>query len=89
MVDEGEVRRVAGLADIRIPDDELAAFTASFNRILEYFDILDTVGEGTVAEREIHTVLREDEPCPSLPREAVLENPPAGEDGFVRAPRVM
>ncbi len=89
MVDEGEVRRVAGLADIRIPEEELPAFTAQFNRILEYFDLLDTV-EGTEAgERPLHTVLREDEPCPSLPQEAVLGNAPASEDGFVRAPRVM
>lgn len=89
MVDESEVRRVAGLADIRIPDDELPTFTARFNRILEYFDVLDTLeGDGGVG-RTLHTVLREDEPCASLPREAVLENAPADEDGFVRAPRVM
>lgn len=89
MVDESEVRRVAGLADIRIPDDALPAFTAQFNRILEYFDVLDTLeGEGA-GERALHTVLREDEPCPSLPQEAVLGNAPADEDGFVRAPRVM
>ena len=88
MIDESEVRRVAGLADIRIPDNELPTFTARFNRILEYFDVLDTLeGEGG-AERTLHTVLREDEPCPSLPQEAVLGNAPADEDGFVRAPRV-
>lgn len=89
MVDEGEVRRVAGLADIRIPDDELPAFTAQFNRILEYFDVLDTLEGEAGEERELHTVLREDEVCPSLPQEMVLANAPADEDGFVRAPRVM
>lgn len=89
MVDESEVRRVAGLADIRIPDDDLPAFTARFNRILEYFDVLDTLEGGRAAERELHTVLREDEPCGSLPQEAVLANAEAAEDGFVRAPRVM
>ena len=89
MVDESEVRRVAGLADIRIPDDELPTFTARFNRILEYFDVLDTLESDGGAGRALHTVLREDEPCDSLPREAVLENAQADEDGFVRAPRVM
>ena len=89
MVDESEVRRVAGLADIRIPEDDLPAFTARFNRILEYFDVLDTLEESGAKERELHTVLREDEPCGSLPREAVLGNALADEDGFVRAPRVM
>jgi aspartyl-tRNA(Asn)/glutamyl-tRNA(Gln) amidotransferase subunit C len=89
MVDESEVRRVAGLADMRIPDDDLPAFTARFNRILEYFDVLDTLEDCGPAERGLHTVLREDEPCESLPQEAGLGNAGAAEDGFVRAPRVM
>ena len=55
MVDESEVRRVAGLADIRIPDDELPTFTARFNRILEYFDVLDTLeGEGAAERHAAH-----------------------------------
>jgi aspartyl-tRNA(Asn)/glutamyl-tRNA(Gln) amidotransferase subunit C len=89
MVDESDVRRIAELADIRIPADELPTFTAQFNRILEYFDILDTLEDLASGERGDHTVLREDEPCPSLPNDVVLANADAHEDGFIKAPRVM
>jgi len=89
MVDESDVRRIAELADVGIPADVLPTFTAQFNRILEYFDILDTLGDAPAGERRLHTVLREDEPCPSLPQEAVLGNAAESEDGFVKAPRVM
>ncbi|NLX49164.1 MAG: Asp-tRNA(Asn)/Glu-tRNA(Gln) amidotransferase subunit GatC [Methanospirillum sp.] len=89
MVDEGEVRRIAGLADIQIPEDEMPAFTVQFNRILDYFEVLDTLGEAGAGERALHTVMRDDEPRPSLAREAVLANAPADEDGFIKAPRVM
>jgi Asp-tRNA(Asn)/Glu-tRNA(Gln) amidotransferase C subunit len=33
--------------------------------------------------------MREDEITPSLPRDEILKNAGAHEDGFVRAPRVM
>ena len=89
MVDESDVRRIAELADVGIPADVLPTFTAQFNRILEYFDILDTLGEERTGERSLHTVLREDVVCPSLPHEAVLENARENEEGFVKAPRVM
>lgn len=89
MVDESDVRRIAELADVGIPAELLPTFTAQFNRILEYFDILDTLGDERTGERRLHTVLREDDVCPSLPNEAVVVNAAESEDGFVKAPRVM
>ncbi|HOT94526.1 MAG TPA: Asp-tRNA(Asn)/Glu-tRNA(Gln) amidotransferase subunit GatC [Methanoregulaceae archaeon] len=89
MVNESDVRRIAELADVGIPAEVLPTFTAQFNRILEYFDILDTLGDECTAKRPLHTVLREDVVSPSLPQEAVLANAAEDEDGFVKAPRVM
>jgi aspartyl-tRNA(Asn)/glutamyl-tRNA(Gln) amidotransferase subunit C len=89
MVTELDVQHIADLADIGIDEAELGTFTAQFNAILDYFDVLDRVqGEGAGA-RDLINVMREDVVEPSLPQEEVLRNAPAQEDGFIRAPRVM
>ncbi len=89
MATEHEVKHIADLADVGIDEEELGTFTHQFNAILEYFDVLDQVsGDATVA-RDLCNVMREDETEPSLPREDVLRNAPAQEDGFIKAPRVM
>jgi len=89
MVTEQDVQHIAELADIGIDEAELGTFTAQFNAILDYFDVLDRVqGEGAGA-RDLINVMREDVVEPSLPQEDVLRNAPAQEDGFIRAPRVM
>jgi len=89
MVTEQDVQHIADLADIGIDAGELGTFTAQFNAILDYFDVLDRVqGEGAGA-RDLINVMREDVVEPSLPQEDVLRNAPAQEDGFIKAPRVM
>ena len=89
MVTEQDVENIAGLADIGINTDELGTFTGQFNAILDYFDVLDRVkGEGVIT-RDLSNVMREDEIHPSLPRDVVLKNAGAHEDGFIKAPRVM
>ena len=51
--------------------------------------MLDRVKGDTAVTSDLFNVLREDEVEPSLPREDVLQNAPAQEDGFIKAPRVM
>jgi aspartyl-tRNA(Asn)/glutamyl-tRNA(Gln) amidotransferase subunit C len=89
MVTEDDVQHIAELADVGINKDELGTFTSQFNAILEYFDTLDTVKGTKAVKNELFNVLREDEIETSLPREDVLRNAPAQEDGFIKAPRVM
>ena len=67
----------------------MGTFTTQFNRILEYFDILDQVdGEGGSMDRGVN-VMREDLVTPSLTAEEVLSNAGGDEDGFIKGPRVM
>jgi aspartyl-tRNA(Asn)/glutamyl-tRNA(Gln) amidotransferase subunit C len=89
MITERDVEHIGMLADIAILREELEEFTASFNRILEYFDILDQVTGNEKDEGIAVNVFREDEVVPSLPPEDVLSNAKETEDGFFRAPRVM
>jgi aspartyl-tRNA(Asn)/glutamyl-tRNA(Gln) amidotransferase subunit C len=89
MVTEQEVQHIGELADIGIDAGELGTFTAQFNAILDYFDVLDRVQGDGAGARDLINVMREDVVEPSLPQEDVLRNAPAQEDGFIRAPRVM
>lgn len=89
MVNESDVEQIAALADLRIQEDRMGTFTTQFNRILEYFDILDQVnGEGGSMDRGLN-VMREDLITPSLTAEEVLGNAGGREDGFIKGPRVM
>jgi aspartyl-tRNA(Asn)/glutamyl-tRNA(Gln) amidotransferase subunit C len=89
MATEQEVHHIAELADVGINTEELALFTHQFNAILDYFDILDRVSGESAVTRDLCNVMREDVVEPSLPREEVLRNAAAQEDGFIKAPRVM
>lgn len=89
MVLESEVEGIARLADIRIPEDDIAKFTKQFNDIIDYFDILDMVDAGIEEEALLYNIFRDDEVEPSLDQEDVISNSVETEEGFIRAPRVM
>lgn len=89
MITEDDVIQIAGLADLSVPSGELKAFTGSFNAILEYFDILDTLEIEGALERTRVNVFREDEVTPSLSQEDALKNSHNPEDGYIRAPKVV
>lgn len=89
MITERDVEHIGMLADIAILRDELEEFTVSFNRILEYFDILDQVSSKGENEEPLFNVFREDEVAPSLSQKEALSNAKDTEEGFFRAPRVM
>lgn len=89
MVLESDVEGIAKLADIRIPEDDLAEFTIQFNRIIDYFDILDMVDAGIEEETPLYNIFRDDEVEPSFDQEGAISNSAETEEGFIRAPRVM
>lgn len=89
MITEDEVRHISALADLTVPESEIVKFTESFNAILEYFDILDTLEIDGKLERRLVNVFRDDEPEASLPQEDALRNSHDPEDGYIRAPKVV
>lgn len=89
MITEEDVIQIAGLADLSVPQGELTAFTGSFNAILEYFDILDTLEIEGSLERKLFNVFREDEVTKSLSQEDALKNSHNPEEGYIRAPKVV
>lgn len=88
-----DVRRIAGLARLRLADDEAERIAAQFGAILGHLERLRAVDTTDVAPLDhplpLTDVLRPDTPRPGLPREDALAGAPDAADGQFRVPRVM
>ena len=92
-IDEKLVRHVALLARIQVSDQDVVQFTKILGDILAYVDKLqelDTSGIEPMAHAaDVHTVLAQDLPQPSLPPELALANAPDRQDDLYRVPKVI
>ncbi len=92
-----EVARIAGLAKLRFTDSEAEAFTAQFQRILEYIEKLEEIdvrgieptSHAPAAEGEQGSPMREDAAGTSLPEADALSEAPDGAEGHFRVPSVI
>jgi aspartyl-tRNA(Asn)/glutamyl-tRNA(Gln) amidotransferase subunit C len=88
-----EVKRVARLARLALPDDEAERMRAQLDAILGYvaeIDGLDVAGiEPTFHAVPMAAPLRPDVVAPSLPRSEVLAQAPKAEEGGFAVPRVL
>jgi aspartyl-tRNA(Asn)/glutamyl-tRNA(Gln) amidotransferase subunit C len=89
-----DVERIAALARLELTDDEATLFAAQLTGILGYADQIQQVDTASVAAAPAPpaaTVLREDEPVPSLPRDLLLGQAPAADvaAGLFKVPRVL
>ena len=88
-----EVRHLSALARVGMTDDEIDLMRDELSHILDNIDILnqiDTEGvEPTGHSVDVNTVMREDEPTPSLPVEDVMANAPDREENHIRVRAVL
>ena len=92
-ITRADVEHVARLARLALTADEITRFTEELGHILEHAADLATLDLGDV-EPTAHplpltNVMRPDEIRPSLPRDEVLAQAPAVEDGRFRVPRIL
>jgi aspartyl-tRNA(Asn)/glutamyl-tRNA(Gln) amidotransferase subunit C len=90
VIEREQVLHVAKLARLRLSDDEVERMAGELSGILDHVDriselVLDDVAP-TSHVVDLENVLRPDEPRPSWPREAVLEQAPDPADGAFRVP---
>lgn len=85
------VRRIAALARLRVPDDELPVWTRQLDRIVSYIDQLREIPESgrTAADAAAGTPLRPDEPRDGAGDRALAENAAECSHGFGVVPRVV
>ena len=88
-----EVDRVAHLARLDLSEEMTEKMAEQLSRVLDLFaklNELDTTGVEPLSHPgALSSVLRDDVPTGSLPREAALRNAPDAADGFFRVPRVI
>ena len=96
-ITRAEVLKIADLARLHFSEQELVAFTAQFQGILDYVEQLEKVDVTGIeptshvsltADFEKH-IFREDETRPSLPVEECLANAPDPGAGHFRVPKVL
>lgn len=92
-VTKDQVRYIASLAKLTIPDNQLDAFTQEMEQIIEFADSLnkiDTEGiEPTAHIQGIENVLRKDSEPVKFDTEQLLKNAPEKADACFSVPKVV
>ncbi|HWM64625.1 MAG TPA: Asp-tRNA(Asn)/Glu-tRNA(Gln) amidotransferase subunit GatC [Solirubrobacterales bacterium] len=90
MIEKEQVLHVAKLARLQLSDEEVEKMVGELSGILEHVDLISQLEldgvEPTSHVVALENVLRADEPRPSWPREAVLEQAPDPADGAFGVP---
>jgi aspartyl-tRNA(Asn)/glutamyl-tRNA(Gln) amidotransferase subunit C len=85
-----DVLHVARLANLSLSDEEVARMSEQLSGILEHVDALSSLDLADVPPTahalDLENVTRPDQVRPSWPRDEVLANAPAAQDGMFRVP---
>jgi len=88
-----EVEHIAELARLALGDEELALYQEQLSAILEHFERLQELDTEaippTATVLPLRSVMRADEPQPPFPRDDILANAPAAEEGCFKVPAVL
>ncbi len=88
-----DVRKVAKLARLQLPEEQISAYTLQLEKILEYVAQLQKVDTEdippTTRAVEVVNVTRDDSLRSSNIREELLDLAPQREDGFFRVPKIL
>ena len=88
-----DVRKVAQLARLELPEETIATFTPQLERILDFvaqLEAIDTEGlPPTTRAVEVINVTREDTVTPTPVRDELLDQAPQREGDFFRVPRIL
>jgi len=88
-----DVRKVAKLARLDLPEEKIATYTGQLERILDYVDQLQAVDTdgvpATTRAVEVVNLTREDTVVPTDVREQLLDEAPLREGDFFRVPKIL
>lgn len=88
-----QVEHIAQLARLTLSAEEKALYQEQLSAILEYFEKLQELDTEAISPTAtvlpLHSVMREDEPSPSMDREDILSNAPDAADGCFEVPAVL
>ena len=88
-----DVRKVAKLARLDLPEEKIATYTGQLESILDYVSQLAEIDTEGVPETtravEVTNVTREDGVTPTPVREEILNQAPLREGDFFRVPKIL
>ncbi|MEC7896098.1 MAG: Asp-tRNA(Asn)/Glu-tRNA(Gln) amidotransferase subunit GatC [Cyanobacteriota bacterium] len=88
-----DVRKVAHLARLDLPEDKITTYTGQLERILDYVDQLQSVDTDgvppTTRAVEVVNVTRQDKVVATEVREELLDQAPLREGDFFRVPKIL
>ena len=88
-----DVRKVAKLARLDLPEVKIATYTGQLESILDYVSQLAEIDTEGVPETtravEVTNVTREDGVTPTPVREEILNQAPLREGDFFRVPKIL
>ena len=92
-ISSDDVRKVAKLARLDLPEDKIATYTGQLESILEYVGLLESIDTEGVPETtravEVTNVTRADGVTPTPVREEILNQAPLREGDFFRVPKIL
>ena len=92
-ISKEEVAKVAHLARLELSEQEVDEITGQLDRILGYFAKLNEIDTKDIVPTThalaIQNAFREDEVCPSLPRQESLANGPRQNGEAFIVPRII
>ncbi len=92
-VTSDDVKYIADLARLQLPDDEVESLKQDLNKILGYMEKLDELDTTDVEPLEHVTdpevPFRKDEAGDPIPHEDALKNAPDADADYFRVPRVI
>jgi len=93
MLTKEQIEHIAELAKLALTEEEKERFRTQLSVILDYAESLQKLDTDnippTASVLPVHTVLRDDVARPSLPRDLLLANAAAKEDGMFRVDVVL
>tara|TARA_B100000945_G_scaffold273730_1_gene236768 strand:+ start:178 stop:465 length:288 start_codon:yes stop_codon:yes gene_type:complete len=92
-ISSSDVRKVAHLARLELPEDQIETYTAQLEEILSYVDQLQKIDtqnvEPTTRAVEVVNAMREDLVKTNCAREDILNQAPHREGDFFRVPKIL
>ena len=88
-----DVRKVANLARLDLPEDQIETYTAQLEEILSYIDQLQEIDTQNISPTtravEVVNAMREDLVEVKSSREEILNQAPQREGDFFRVPKIL
>tara|TARA_Y100001968_G_scaffold237035_1_gene220350 strand:+ start:127 stop:414 length:288 start_codon:yes stop_codon:yes gene_type:complete len=92
-ISASDVRKVANLARLELPEDQIETYTAQLEEILTYVDQLQEIDTENIPPTtravEVVNAMREDLVKIDFSREDILNQAPHREGNFFRVPKIL